>query len=43
MNSRDEENESDEQSMILDEFRKKNQWNQSSYEGDIDCARWAVN
>ena len=28
--------------MILDEFRKKNQWNRSSYEGDIDCARWPL-
>ena len=43
MSSRDEENDMDGQRVILDEFRKKNQWNQSSYEGDIDCARWLFN
>jgi hypothetical protein len=28
--------------LILNEFRKKNQWNRSSYEGDIDFARWLL-
>jgi len=43
MSSRNEENDMDRYSMILDEFRKKNQGNRRSYEGDMAFTRWTTN
>jgi len=43
MSSRNEENDMDRYSMILDEFRKKNQGNRRADEGDMAFTRWTTN